>query len=262
VPCGANINSYTSSAASGSTLTLGACSYPNQNFTSTTPVTVQGQGALTMVGDMDAHGAQNITFRNFNATDLFWVPQNGSGGGRLSSNLTTDGVNFTAGGIFLRGCQNCTFRNGGSGNRHDSYSQTIGAYSSADPSRNITIQNWLFHDMDRQANPAGHVECLFIQESVGVLLDNVHFTRCEVFDLYISDLYGGPISGITVRNSRFDEVIYSGYYAVDQNFATNSTWINNSFGQGLRVALGSVNGCGNLTDSPSFTFPATLRPPC
>jgi hypothetical protein len=90
----------------------------------------------------------------------------------------------------------------------------------------------------------------------------VTFRRCEVFDLYISDLYGGPISGIRVENSRFEEVVYSGYYAVDQNFATNSTWINNSFGQGLRVALGSVNGCGNLTDSTGFTFPTPLRASC
>ncbi|MET0260341.1 MAG: hypothetical protein ABW227_04550 [Gaiellaceae bacterium] len=55
---------------------LGACSYPNQNFTSTSTVTVQGQGASTVVGDLDAHGAQNLTFKNFNARDMFWVPQN------------------------------------------------------------------------------------------------------------------------------------------------------------------------------------------
>ena len=58
-------------------------------------------------------------------------------------------TDFSAGGIFLRGCQNCTFRNGSSGNRHDAYSQTIGAYSATDKSRNILIDNWLFHDMDR-----------------------------------------------------------------------------------------------------------------
>lgn len=205
MPCGANIASYAASAASGSTLSLGACSYPNQNFTSTTPVTIQGQGAATTVGDLDAHGAQNIAFKNFTATDMFWVPQNGSSGGRLASNLSTDGVNFTAGGIFLRGCQNCTFKNGASGNRHDAYSQTIGAYSAADKSRNILIDHWNFHDMDRSANPSGHMECLFIQESDGVTVSNSTFSRCSIMDVFISPIVSSQApTNVTLRGNTFN----------------------------------------------------------
>jgi hypothetical protein len=241
---------------------LGACSYPDQNFTSTSTVTVQGQGASTVVGDLDAHGAQNITFKNFNARDMFWVPLNGSSGGRLTSNMRTDGVNFTAGGIFLRGCQNCSFLNGSSGNRHDAYSQTIGTYSGVAVSRDILIQDWLMHDIDRRANTSGHTECLYIQESANVTLRRVHFARCEVFDLNIQDdVLGGPITGLSVQDSVFESTVFSGFYAVNQRAATNSEWLRNHFAQGFALQQGTVQGCGNLTNT-GLTFPTTLRASC
>ena len=206
MPCGANINSVAAIASPGSTLSLGACTYPDQNFTVTTQLTIQGQGSGTTVGDLDAHGAQNLTFRNFNARDMFWVPQNGSSGGRLTSNMVVDNVDFTAGGIFLRGCQNCTFRNGASGNRHDAYSQTIGAYSATDKSRSILIDNWLFHDMDRSANPSGHMECLFIQESDGVTVQNSTFTNCSIMDVFISPIVSTQApTNLTLRGNRFEQ---------------------------------------------------------
>jgi hypothetical protein len=242
---------------------LGACSYPNQNFTSTSTVTVQGQGASTVVGDLDAHGAQNLTFRNFNARDMFWVPQNGSSGGRLTSNMVVDNVDFTAGGIFLRGCQNCTFRNGASGNRHDAYSQTIGAYSATDKSRSILIDNWLFHDMDRSANPSGHMECLFIQESDGVTVQNSTFTNCSIMDVFISPIVSTQApTNLTLRGNRFERpspergagaVVVnpspasstSGFVAQGNNWidrfylentssmtVTNYTWCNDNSGSG------------------------------
>lgn len=204
VPCGANINSAIALAAPGAVLQLGSCSYPNQNFTTTIPVTVQGNGSATTVGDIDAHGAQNIALKNFDARDSFWVPQNGSSGGRLTSNMSTDGVNFTAGGIFLRGCQGCSFRNGASGNTHDASSQTIGTYSGLAPSRNILIDNWNFHDMDRSANPGGHMECLFIQESDGVTVSNSIFQRCSIMDIFVSPIVGTVVpTNITIKGNTF-----------------------------------------------------------
>ena len=263
IPCGANISAAVSAGAPGTVYQLGSCSYPDQNLTSTVPATVQGNGSATTVGDIDAHGAQNLTLKNFNSTDMFWVPQNGSSGGRLTSNMTTDGVNFTAGGIFIRGCQNCTFRNGSSGNRHDAYSQTIGTYSGLPVSTNILIEDWLMHDIDRRANTAGHVECLYIQESANVTLRRVHFARCEVFDLDIQDdVLGGPISGLSVQDSVFDATVFSGFYAVNQRADTNTEWLRNTFHQGFSLQEGTVQGCGNVKDPGINTFPASLLVPC
>ena len=172
-------------------------------------------------------------------------------------------VNFTAGGIFLRGCQNCSFLNGSSGNRHDAYSQTIGTSSGVAVSKNILIQNWLMHDIDRQANPSGHTECLYIQESANVTLNNVHFARCEVFDLNIQDdVLGGPISGLLVENSEFETTVYSGYYAVNQRANTDTQWRNNHFGQGFSLQEGTANGYGNTKESGINTFSANLLVAC
>jgi len=219
VPCGANINSLTTGAAAGTVFQLGACSYPNQNFTSTTTVTVQGQGASTVVGDLDAHGAQNITFKNFTARDMFWAPLNGSSGGRLPSNMVVDNVDFTAGGIFIRDCQTCTFRNGSSGNRHDAYSQTIGAYDAQGlpPSRDILVDNWLFHDMDRTQNPSGHVECLFIQNSDRVTIRNSTFIRCAIMDIFISPGTPPAPTNIALRGNTFNTPVERGGGAVVVN---------------------------------------------
>jgi hypothetical protein len=257
VPCGANIASYQGLAA---VLQLGDCSYPDQNFTGRVPVTIQGQLGTT-IGDISTHGASGIVFKNLRAREAFLAPQNGSSGGVNSSDITFDTVDFYAGGIFTRGCVNCAFVNGSSGNRCDAYSQTIGGYSSSAPSMNIVIKNWTSHDITRRCNTSGHVECLFIQESVGVILDGDTFHNCEVFDLYVSDLFGGPISGISVRNTRFDSTVFSGFYAVEINFNTNVEFLRNSFDQGLYVQRGSVTGCGN-TVSSGFLFPAVLLQPC
>jgi hypothetical protein len=261
VPCGANLNTVALAASPGDTLLLGACSYPSQNFTSTTPIAVVGQGSATTVGDLNAHGAQNILFQNFNAADSFWVPLNGSNGGRVSANLTADGVNFTSGGIFTRGLVGGNFIHGSSGNTCNAYSQTLGAYSSAYPTRDIVIDGWSFHDMNRSCNTSGHMECLFVQESVNVLVKNSNFVRCEVFDLYVSDLFGGPISGISFQDTHFDETVRSGYYAAEINFNTDVEFLRDSWSQGLYVQNGTVSGCGN-TVSGSFLFPSELLTPC
>ena len=205
IPCGGNISAAVSAGAPGTVYQLGSCSYPNQNLTSTVPATVQGNGSATVVGDLDAHGAQNLTLQDFSARDMFWVPQNGSSGGRLTGNMVVENVDFTNGGIFLRGCQTCSFRNGSSGNTHDASSQTIGAYSAADKSRNITIDNWLFHDMDRSQDPSGHMECLFIQESDNVTVSNSTFIRCSIMDIFISPIISTQApSNVTLRNNVFN----------------------------------------------------------
>lgn len=219
VPCGANINSVVATAPPNSTLQLGSCSYPNQNFTTTNPVTVKGNGSATTVGNLDAHGAQGITFRDFSARDMFWAPLNGSSGGRLTSNMVVDNVDFTAGGIFIRDCQTCTFRNGSTGNRHDAWSSTIGAYSTQGlpDSRNILVDNWLFHDIDRTQNPSGHVECLFIQDVDGVTIRNSTFIRCAIMDIFISPGVADSPRNIALRGNTFNTPVERGGGAVVVN---------------------------------------------
>jgi hypothetical protein len=261
VPCGANINAYSTVATPGTVLSLGSCSYPSQNFTSTVPVTVEGQGSATTVGDINAHGAQNITFKDFNSTEMFLVPQNGSSGGRLTSNITFNGVNFTAGGIFVRACQNCSFLNGSGGNRHDAYSQTVGTYSGLAPSHNIVIDHWVFHDMDRSQNPSGHMECLFIQESDGVTVSNSSFDRCEIMDLYGHVIVGGTIGTVTLEHNHFGVTTPSGFYAFD---AHEGHYVirNNDFAQGLILQdSATASGCGS-TVVPGVSLPSALLDPC
>ncbi len=81
-------------------------------------------------------------------------------------------------------------------------------------STNITVDGVLFHDIGRQKAPGAHVECLFLQESSGVVIRNSKFTRCDIMDLYVSPVQGGPTaSNVVIENNWFDQPTDGGYYA-------------------------------------------------
>jgi hypothetical protein len=192
-------------------LQLGSCSYPNVSFsydatkTSAADVIIRGNGrGLTMLGDVNMRGAKHLTLRDLSLRDSFLTPQNGSSGGQRTEDVTFDNVDMYAGGIFTRSCKDCTFRNGASGNRHDAYSQTIGTYAGLPPSENITIDSWRFHDMDRSQAPGGHMECLFVQESNGVLIRNSLFERCSIMDVFFSPVVSNNVpTNITMVGNTF-----------------------------------------------------------
>lgn len=211
VPCGANLDTSYHNAKPGDVLQLGACAYPAVTFTfdstktSTNRVVFQMQAGTT-IADFNIKGAKHVSFTGPGTifADIFATPQNGPSGGQLADDWLFDGVTIKGGGIFLRNATNFTFKNGQSGETHDARSQTIGAYAGLPPSKNILISNWRFHDMDRSANPTGHMECLFIQESDNVTVENSLFERCSIMDIFISPVSGGAAAtNLTLKGNTF-----------------------------------------------------------
>ena len=68
----------------------------------------------------------------------------------------------------------------------DGESATIGAAGgSSVRSTAILIDGVGFHDITRSCAPAGsHVECLFVQETTGITIENSTFTGCDIMDIF------------------------------------------------------------------------------
>ena len=83
------------------------------------------------------------------------------------------------------------------------------------PSRGILIDGVTFHDVSR--DPKSHVECLMVAQGDGVTIRNSHFTRCSVFDVFVTWWYFwpkvGPPTHLSILNNVFEKTI-DGYYSL------------------------------------------------
>jgi hypothetical protein len=83
------------------------------------------------------------------------------------------------------------------------------------PSRSILIDGVRFHDVSR--DPGEHVECLHVAQGDGLVIRNSTFTRCSVFDLFVTWWYFrpkvGPPRHVTLSHNVFDRTT-DGYYSV------------------------------------------------
>lgn len=156
-------------------------------------ITLRGQNRVEFrdleIGSWFVRSVQDVVFRNV-VTRFFFI-------------RTSDSVRVLGGSV---------------GGVQDGTSPTIGNYRGEPPSTNILVDRVLFHDIGRQEAPGAHVECLFLQEAVGVVIRNSRFTRCDIMDLYISPTQGGPTAtNVLIENNWFDTPTDGGYYAVNLN---------------------------------------------
>jgi hypothetical protein len=108
----------------------------------------------------------------------------------------------------------------------------------------------LFHDIGRQEAPGGHVECLFLQEAVGVVIRNSKFTRCDIMDIYVSPTQGGPAaSNVLIENNWFDQPTGGGYYAI-------AVYPDNGTVRNFTLRYNSING--SVWINPDFDYPSML----
>jgi hypothetical protein len=172
--------------------------------------------------------------------------------------------------FFVRSSTNVRLLGGSVGPSDDATSPTIGAAGqSAPPSRTVMIDGVRFHDITRARNPSGHVECLFIQESISVTIRRSRFEHCDVMDLYVNDIVGGPVPrAVTLENNFFDRPTDGGFYAID--FAWNPGDVDqdhvvryNSIDGSLRFApgtyrnvqvYGNIGDLNNCTSGVSFSY--------
>jgi len=162
-------------------------------------------GATPSAGDLDVRNRRNVVFKNLEFRSWYV---------RHSSNITFRNVKTRF--FFVRSSNGVRILGGSVGPSQDGTSPTIGNYSGDPVSKNILVDGVLFHDIGRQQSPGSHVECLFLQESSGVVIRRSKFTRCDIMDLYVSTVTGGPMpSNVLIENNWFDEPTDGGSYPID-----------------------------------------------
>lgn len=145
--------------------------------------------------------------------------------------------NVTTTEFFIRSSSRVRVLGGSVGGIQNGDSPTIGISEASAPlTKDVVIDGVLFHDIGRQECPGCHVECLFIQESTNVVVRNSRFTRCDIMDIFVEDLFGTPPSNLTLENNWFDAPTGGGFYPV------NIRWDPGDTIQGHVIRYNSFNG--------------------
>jgi chitodextrinase len=208
-PCRSLARGY-AVAQLGQTVELAGGAYGGQTLTGSKAgsgvVTFRpASGADVQLGALSLNGQTNIEFRGL-AIDNWYA--------KYVRNVTFRDV--TTRFFFVRSSDTVAILGGSVGGVQDGTSPTIGNYAGDPVSTNVTVDGVLFHDVGRQDAPGAHVECLFLQEAADVVIRNSKFTRCDIMDLYVSPIQGGPTAyDVTVENNWFDQPTGGGYYALD-----------------------------------------------
>jgi hypothetical protein len=209
-PCGSLDHAYRL-ARLGQVVELAGGSYPTETLRAP-PKSGEGMvvfrpspGARVALGNLRAEGLTNFELRDVTTQTWYLL---------RVANVTIRNVQTRL--FFVRTSNNVRVLGGSVGGIQDAASPTIGTYEDSDPpSTDILIDGVYFHDIGRQNVPGGHVECLFIQESVRVTVRNSRFTRCDIMDVFLEDrITGVPPRAVTIENNWFDAPTGGGHYAV------------------------------------------------
>ncbi len=163
-------------------------------------------GAVT-VGETHIDGATNVEFRDMTIHD--WTVDTGS-------HITFRRVR-TLGAFYIHAPSSWISLIGGSVGPSHNYGSQIAVPSGSvtQPSRQILIDGVRFHDVSR--DPDHHIECLMLADGDGVTIRNSVFSRCSVFDLFVTWWYFwpavGPPTHVVIQNNTFDRTT-DGYYSM------------------------------------------------
>jgi hypothetical protein len=196
------------SAARGRVVTLLPGDYGPQELTAGgRPVVFVAKGKVSL-GKLTIQGATHVEFRGMTIND--WAVE--SGDFITFRNVTTVGafdIHAPSSHISILG--------GSVGPSHNDNSYiSVPNPNVAQPSRNILIDGVRFHDVTHDDN--SHVECLHLAQGVNVVIRNSTFTRCSVFDLFVTWWYFwpkvGPPRHVTLTHNVFDRTT-DGYFSVE-----------------------------------------------
>ena len=128
------------------------------------------------VGEIRTNGIDAVEFRGM-AVDDYYVASG-------SSNITFR--NNSAHVFYIRSSDHIRIIGGSVGPSCDGESATVGAVDqSSVRSTAILIAGVKFHDITRSCAPSGsHVECLFVQETTGITIQDSSFTNCDIMDIF------------------------------------------------------------------------------
>jgi hypothetical protein len=240
-PCASLLRAY-AVAKAGNVVEVAAGNYGDQeisgsrNRTGDPVVFRPAAGATVTLGGILFDNASRVELRDLRMSHWYM---------RYSSNVVFR--NVAARFFFIRSSDHVSILGGSVGGIQDGTSPTIGNFAGKPPSSDILVDGVLFHDVGRQENRAAHIECLFLQEAVGVVIRNSKFTNCEVMDLYVSPVQGGPTaSNVLIENNWFDQPTGGGYFVMELHPDAGTVPHNFTF------RFNSVNG--SIYIYPEFNY--------
>ena len=193
--------------AASRVVTVLAGRYPKQTLNAGgRPTIFVPKGRVTVDG-VELDGASRVEFRNM--TMEGWKVTSGS---RITFRRVT-----THGAFYIYAPSSYVSVIGGSVGPSHNYNSYIAVPSDdvSRPSRHILVDGVRFHDVSR--DPGVHVECLMLADGDDVVIRNSTFTRCSVFDLFVTWWYFrpkvGPPTHVTLARNRLDHTV-DGYYSL------------------------------------------------
>ena len=158
-----------------------------------------------MTGEFRLTGQNHIELQNMTVGGMYLT------GG--ANDIVFQGVNTST--LYFRVVSNISLLGGSVGGTCMGYSATVGSGVKTGRAVNILIDGVHFHDITRDCNASAHVECLFLQESSYVTLQNSSFTNCGIMDVYVHEIGGGgDPDHITIQNNAFTTTVDGGYYTL------------------------------------------------
>jgi len=164
-------------------------------------------GATVSVGELRTNGINAVEFRGMSFDDYYLAAG--------SSQITLR--NNAAKVFYMRSANNIRILGGSVGPSCDGESPTVGATDqSSVRSTRIVINGVNFHDITRSCAPSGsHVECLFVQETTGIVIENSTFTNCNIMDIFFHRIgITGDPNHVIIRGNTLNATTGGGFYTM------------------------------------------------
>jgi hypothetical protein len=164
-------------------------------------------GATVNVGEIRTNGINAVEFRGMSFDDYYVA----SGSSRITFR------NDKAHVFYIRSAHTIGLVGGSVGPSCDGESATVGAADqSTERSTQILIDGVKFHDITRSCAPAGsHVECLFVQETTGITIENSSFTTCDIMDIFFHRIgVTGDPRDVVIRRNTLNPSTGGGFYSM------------------------------------------------
>jgi hypothetical protein len=201
-------------ARPGQIVEVAGGSYPSQTLdppgkpAGSSPVLFRkALGATVTVGEIRPNGINAAEFRGMSFDD-YYVASGSSG-----ITFRNDAAHV----FYVRSSHNVRLIGGSVGPSCDGESATIGAAGgSSVRSTAILIDGVTFHDITRSCAPAGsHVECLFVQETTGITIEDSSFTGCDIMDIFFHRIgVTGDPRDVILRRNVLDPSTDGGFYSM------------------------------------------------
>ena len=184
-------------AAAGDVIELAAGRYPAQEIAATgrdggSPVVVRpATGAQVTLAGLTV-AASHVEVRNLEAGSWRVV--------HPAADVTLRDVDARIMNVY--GASRVRVYGGRIGPYRDGASSVMATEEGVEP-RDVLIDGVAFHDYIR-TRPEVHMECLYVASADGITIRRSTFRNCAIFDVFFTQLHGGPTRRVVLENNWLD----------------------------------------------------------